>query len=123
MYVDQVWGVWPKAELWINGGFVTLKPWAAPKDVDVAIVDTFGRIEKYRDGAASLLTLHNVSSASLSGPAPRVQPYGGMVDGFAVPRLPANLRFWDDQWSTLCDKAKVPVPGFRKGYVKVVKPA
>lgn len=120
VYVELVWGIWDRAELWIDGGFVTHKGWAAPHDVDVAIVDTHGRIQARIDRALSLLTLDGAIVAGHQGA--RVQPFGGMIDGFAVAGLPQNRQYWETKWSGFLDKNRQPVSGVAKGFVKVVKP-
>lgn len=120
IYVEKVWAIWDRAELWIDGGFVTHKTWNAPNDVDVAVVDTYGRIQARIGQAVSLLTLEE--AVVNNHHATRVQPFGGMIDGFAVARLPHNLAYWENAWGRLNDANKDQVPNVSKGFVRVVQP-
>lgn len=123
LWSAAAWAIWPKAELWINGSFVTHKPWGPPQDVDVCIADTYGRITARQSRAVSLLTLLEVNVSQPSGSHRKIQPFGGMIDGFTVAlNVAASVALWDDQWSELRDREKKRVLG-RKGYVKVVNPA
>lgn len=124
LYAPLVWGLWPRATLWVNGGFVTHKDWAAPEDIDVVICDTSGRIDAKIDEAGHLITLLQATHQKSSVVAPKIQPMGGLIDGHPVGKQwPAIVAYYEDYWSTLLDKDKDPVAGFRKGYVEVVNPS
>jgi hypothetical protein len=114
VYADIVRSLFPEARLWINGGFVTHKS-EAPKDVDVVIVseapDTV-TIEQ----VAPLLTLQGVASEQPRLGIERLQPVGGLVDGFfANASMSDLLDYWDGQWSRVNGAPDTE----RKGYVEV----
>lgn len=81
IYAGRVWNVLPGARLWVDGGFVTHKKWAAPKDADVVIVITAGEAERLDEAGAealaSLLTLQGMTAQVPSLSQGRVQPMGG----------------------------------------------
>lgn len=53
----------------------------------------------------------------------RLQPMGGMVDGFLVdPTIAADLRMWHDIWSTVKGADGNIIHGLIKGYVEVANP-
>jgi hypothetical protein len=123
LYAPLVWGIWPRATLWVNGGFVTHKQWEAPADVDVVICDTTGRINAHVNEAGHLISLLNAQHAKASVVVPRIQPMGGLIDGHPVGKQsPGVVAYYEDYWSTLLDDRRDPVPHFRKGYVEVVNP-
>lgn len=112
------WELFPGSRLWIDGGFVVHKE-TKPKDIDVvgfvkaSEVDSLGVIDQSR--FESLLTfIENTDSKR------RIQPMGGLVDGFyAVRAVPEKFHYWDEFWSTVTDADKQPIPGQVKGYVEV----
>jgi hypothetical protein len=122
LYADRVWGLIPSARLWVNGGFVTHKRWAAPKDADVAVIVETAELGRASSRPAqSLWTLQGVT---VQEPhidlAKRIQPFGGLIDGFLAPALPATMSLWDSTWSSVTDESKNRVEGKVKGYVEVV---
>jgi len=119
-YAQLVWRRFPHARLWINGGFTTHKQWAAPNDADVVVLvpeDEFD-VEDLSD-IAPFLTLQNVNVERPAFTANRVQPMGGLIDGFVVPDNAANQFIWGDTWSRLKGPNGELVPDARKGYVEV----
>ncbi|ORL03395.1 hypothetical protein A6F55_09240 [Prescottella equi] len=115
-YADQVWSLLPTARLWVNGGFVTHKPWA-PKDIDVVNVVRAREIDCLDLPTLLPLLTHEAQDGS------RVQPMGGLIDGFHAVRGDAEkLLYWQDWWSTVTDVDGNAIPGIRKGYVEVVAP-
>lgn len=110
--------------LWINGGFVTHKPWAAPKDTDVAAVVPMAEYTNMCSSTDCLrfLTLQGVM-VMLPGtfaPVPRIQPMAGLIDGFVVPDDPSQTAVWDHNWSRVIDQNMVLLPPtVRKGYLEV----
>jgi hypothetical protein len=115
--------------LWINGGFVTHKTWAAPKDSDVAVVvPSADHTRVFNDPAASermcaYQTVHNMTaflSATTAVHATRLQPMAGLVDGFVIPDEPMQMALWDYRWSLVNDENGNLLPDtFRKGYLEV----
>lgn len=135
LYAELVWAEIADAKLWIDGGFVTHKPWAAPADADVVIVvpeATVPRVDAAR--LAPLITHQNMSTGSLSGPhgkpfrLARMQPMGGKIDGFVTVESDVDdmaegtASYWFDLWSRVTDRHKEPVTNLRKGFVEVVNP-
>lgn len=113
LYAENVWSLLPTAKLWLDGGFVTHKSWE-PKDVDVVILA--------RPSEAGLLEEDQLLPfLTLPGPGgTKIQPMGGLVDGFLVLRGNANeIPYWQDFWATVVDQDKNVVEGARKGYVEV----
>lgn len=127
LWSDLVWKRAPGARLWIDGGFVTHKPWAAPEDVDVAVLVPRKQAPALASAeSASLWTLQNVTSDKpdhLSGQVtPRLQPMAGLVDAFFFEsHLSATFDFWDHWWQLVTDEHKQLVPGMTKGYVEVLR--
>lgn len=123
VYASQVWQRFPDAKLWIDGGFITLKAWAAPKDVDIAVVvpdpgdyDPDGTVDDW-----PLWTRMRVSVEGSSVGAIRMQPMGGLVDGFFVAgNKPGSLRYWQALWQRLRLPDQPDQPD-AKGFVEVVQ--
>lgn len=109
--------------LWINGGFITHKSWAAPKDADVVVVVPMSDYANMCSNTDCLryLTLQGVMVGypQTSAPVSRVQPMAGLIDSFVVPDDPAQLAVWDLTWSTVTDQNKNVVAAVKKGYLEV----
>jgi hypothetical protein len=125
LYAELVWNFFPTARLWVNGGFVTHKD-LPPHDVDVAFLVPTSELQSVfsvQSDAFALLTLQGVSSEEprIAG-IERVQPFGGLVDSFAVPvDNPAAMKVWATRWSM----ASTPSgDGYRtdveKGFLEVI---
>ena len=100
----------------MNGGFVTHKS-AKPKDIDVVIVARPSEVNVLDMSDMIPLLTHTGEDGV------RVQPMGGLVDGFIVERgNPDKIRYWDDYWKTVLDESRVALEGERKGYVEVSAP-
>jgi hypothetical protein len=123
LYSELVWARFPRALLWVDGGFVTHKPWAAPKDVDVAVLIHEPYDPKDHPEDASLWTLLEVSASQpMLDSVERVQPMGGLVDGFYVPAHSAPTVDW---WRAFWQRFKQPgLPDLlnAKGFVEVTRP-
>ncbi len=117
VYESEVRRLLPGARLWLDGGFVTLKQWGAPKDVDVCIVAT--REEMAAVGAAAIRPLLTQTTSE----GERIQPMSGLVDGFLTYSKPdpnAQTAYWAHQWSRVRDWQGNEDPARRKGYVEVM---
>lgn len=113
----QVWNLLPTARLWVDGGFITHKE-EPPKDVDVALL--VRRSELAALGDSEWAILDGLLTDGSSGV--RVQPMGGLVDGFMIERgEPAAVAYWDHAWSGVYDEDGARIEDIAKGYV-VVKP-
>lgn len=115
-WMGQVAAVLGPCSFWIDGGFVTHKPWGPPNDVDVTIASTSARFdgltEQQRDLLLPLLTRHDGQI--------RVQPMNGLVDAFIVLiDNPASYEYWDGFWSGLRGRDGQIAPQVAKGYLEV----
>jgi hypothetical protein len=105
----------PNAKFWVNGGFVTHKSWAAPKDVDVVILVR-------QDDLNSLTTEQEIRLESMLTrvESDRIQPMSGLVDAFVCSRGDIDKTlYWRESWSILSDENKNPIDGKQKGFLEV----
>ncbi len=113
VYARGIWDLLPTAKLWVNGGFVSHKP-TKPKDIDVVVLARVSELNAVPWDEILPLVTHAADDGT------RVQPMGGLVDGFIAKRgNPEEIRYWDDYWKTVLDLDRNPIPGERKGYVEV----
>lgn len=119
LWCDLVWNLLPDSPMWIDGGFVTHKTWAAPHDVDVAVVTKQSIYNQAIDNRwrGQLWTTNNSSDKTQ-----RVQPMGGYVDGFPVIRGLHDPRIFEQTWTTVTDQNGDVIKGAVKGYLEVRKP-
>jgi hypothetical protein len=107
----------------LNGGFTTHKSWAAPKDVDLAIGLNNAEFKSaYHPDNHSLVTLADgaVNQPQKGMQLVKLQPMGGLVDGYLFPARLANMaRYWEDHWSKVKDEHGNEIVGARKGFVEV----
>jgi hypothetical protein len=115
LYIDQVRKVLPNATvLWVNGGFVTHKPWAPPEDVDVVLPVVAASVNALEEQAIKQLFSYFLPNGN------KVQPMAGLVDGFVFDQTsPDQHAYWNGLWSRVLDSAKAQVPGAVKGYLEV----
>jgi len=126
LYSQLIWDIYPDARLRIDGGFVTHKTWAAPDDVDIAVVcPTISPAQRDAAVGAGLFSIRDAQGMvhrRQIQPIPKLHPMGGLVDAFYVPEKDTHYReFFEEYWSTETDLNKQPT-GRRKGYVEVVNP-
>lgn len=121
-YTQLVRMLIPTGSLWIDGGFVTQKA-IRPTDVDVvvcpsewAIVEAFSEDDWTK--FYGLMTLQDVIVGSVPIYVPRIQPFGGALDGFLC--YPGLESYWDGLWTRVTDQNKVEIPGKKKGYAEVI---
>lgn len=117
LWVDQLRSLIPTGKLWVNGGFVTHKSWAAPKDIDVVLlckpddVNALSLADKAL--LATLLTQHGAGGF-------RKQPMGGLVDGFLTFKGDTIKTVeWLTQWSGVTDQHHNQIVGMTKGFLEV----
>lgn len=126
LYARLIWRIVPDARLRINGGFVTHKPWAAPEDVDIAVVcPTISQDQLERAIVAPLFTLLDVKGVVVEIPVeiPKLHMMGGLVDAFPIlPGLPLLDASFRRIWSTVKGEDGGLIPNLTKGYVEVVNP-
>lgn len=124
LYAELVWLRFPEATLWIDGGFVTLKDYAAPEDADVVVMvaDAGDYDPASHSEDLPLWTLLGVSADRPSiDRAERLQPFGGLIDGFfARAEIEPVADFWRGWWQRLPAPGKPDVAD-AKGYVEVTK--
>lgn len=110
----------PNARYWINGGFVTHKSWAAPKDVDVVVLVTEASLNSLdSDQQEQFASLMTEDDGTL-----RRQPMGGLVDGFYTVRGSASSgdpAYWNNQWSRVKGQDGAPVVDLYKGFLEVIQ--
>lgn len=125
LYAKIVADLCPGLALWVNGGFVTHKEWAAPKDADVAVVVPQAHYSNVCSNpmAWTYVTLQGVAVAVPStgaGLIGRIQPMAGLIDGFLTSDDPALSDVWHYRWSLVTDEKGNLLPGTtRKGYLEV----
>lgn len=113
LWTDLVRAMLPDARFWVDGGFVTRKPWAAPSDVDVTVLVTPAALNALslaeQNQMSQLLTKRGVGKAM-----------GGLVDAYLIVRGDVSQTvYWRDLWSTALDEDRRPLPGVKKGYLEV----
>jgi hypothetical protein len=126
LYAKLIWQIIPDARLRINGGFVTHKSWAAPADVDIAVVcPTISQDQLDRATSAPLFTLLNVSGeiAKSRVTIAKLHLMGGLVDAFPIlPALPATDALFRRIWAMVKGEDGTITPGLTKGYIEVSNP-
>ncbi|MEW1882175.1 hypothetical protein AB0O58_21045 [Rhodococcus sp. NPDC080181] len=110
------------ARLWIDGGFVTQKPWAAPEDADIVVVVPMEEyVAKVNDPRwFPLWTFLNATSSEPSRWTEKLHPMGGLLDTFLMPDVEDALGIWDLRWSSVNGPNGELVPGAVKGYLEVI---
>lgn len=118
VWVRAVGVLLPGSKCWINGGFVTHKTWAAPEDADVVVFATEAQLAALTDQQQKQLDTLLTQHPSGGG---RVQPMGGLVDGFlSVRNEPDNTIYWLHQWGRVRGSDRGEVHDVRKGFLEVV---
>jgi hypothetical protein len=124
LYYRLVRRLVPSGKLWVDGGFGTQKG-AEPHDVDVVVLPAdWSALASLPDAAQrdflGLLTHQDVIVGSLDPPAwwSRIQPVGGVLDGFVC--HPGHEALWAATWSSVKGDDGLIVPGMAKGFVEVV---
>lgn len=118
VWLRAVGTLFPGARCWVDGGFVTWKTWAPPTDIDV----TFFVKDADVNGldARQQATLQTLLTSNPSG-GPRVQPMGGMVDGYMSLRsIPDRTLYWRQQWSRVKAADGSEVQNVAKGFLEVI---
>jgi hypothetical protein len=121
LYTSLVKSAFSDARIWIDGGFVTHKPWAEPEDADIVVVVP---LEEYVAKANDprwfpLWTFLNATSSEPPRWTEKLHPMGGLLDTFLVPDVEAVLGIWDQRWSSVNGPDGNLVPGVTKGYLEV----
>lgn len=125
LYAKIVATLCPGPALWVNGGFVTHKAWAAPKDADVVVVVPQVHYPNVCSNPMvwAYITLQGVTASDPStggGLIGRIQPMAGLIDGFLISDDPALSGVWDYRWSLVNDENGNLLPDTtRKGYLEV----
>lgn len=134
-YAQTIWRILPGAELWINGGFCTLKDWEAPNDIDIAVGIDHQDLPLLSDPSVRLQldSLRTQEVQLNDGTTTKVHAMGGQIDAYMYPSVtaeqkkgPLNLgleehRYYD-LWSSVKGKNGTEIIGIRKGFIKVVNP-
>lgn len=123
VYLDILSTRFQPQRVFLNGGFVTYKTWAAPKDADLAIgLSSADYKSTFAPENISAWTLGGVSVTEPgSYVVPKIQPMLGLVDGYFFPNaLPAFRAYWEDFYGKVKDQHGNEIPGVRKGFVEVI---
>lgn len=122
LYSSLVQSAFSSARLWIDGGFVTQKPWAAPEDADIVVVVPMEEyVAKVNDPRwFPLWTFLNATSSEPSRWTEKLHPMGGLLDTFLMPDVEDALGIWDLRWSSVNGPNGELVPGAVKGYLEVI---
>lgn len=127
LHIESMLELLPGATIWLDGGFVSHKTWAAPEDADVVYFADLDQLERLSaEELMPLVTTSGVDGAlggSSSGSrmgVPRLQPMGGLVDAFVALRDPVQFSHWGGIWSTVKGADGAVVRGASKGFVEVV---
>lgn len=105
----------PSARFWVDGGFVTHKPWGVPSDVDVTVMLRRDDLNNLTPGEQAQLD----PMFTKIGP-PRQQPMSGLVDAFLCIRGDVDKTlYWREHWSTVLDESRAKIDGTRKGFLEV----
>lgn len=123
-YAARVRALFWTGSLWVDGGFVTHKPWAPPEDVDVTIVVrramTRALTPEQRVRLYGLLTLHGLYARSPAVAVSRLRAMGDLVDAAICVRDDrARLAEMHETWSRVRGDNGAELPGAVKGYVEV----
>ncbi|WP_423817428.1 DUF6932 family protein [Rothia nasimurium] len=136
-YAQTIWRVIPESELLLDGGFCTLKDWAAPEDIDVAFTVPSQYRERVNSDPSLQLVLTSLFTRTIKDPATgtirRLRPFADQIDGYMVPLglpptnypglgLVTQEQYWHHQWSNVKAQDGTVHAGIRKGFIKVVNP-
>lgn len=109
----RLWHTLAQAELpgvryWLSGSFLTNK--TSPSDLDVILVLEPRHVRAFTptasDSVRVLVSHLNVFAEQPAGAAAKLQPVGGLIDGFYCPGwIPEYTRIWQARWTTEFDKA------------------
>ncbi|BBY43238.1 DUF6932 family protein [Mycolicibacterium celeriflavum] len=125
LYAKIVANLCPGLALWVNGGFITHKSWAAPKDADVVVVVPQAHYPNVCSNPSvwTYITLQGVIVSDPStggGRIGRIQPMAGLIDGFIISDDPTLSDVWAYRWSLVNDEDGNLLPDTtRKGFLEV----
>jgi hypothetical protein len=113
LFIGEIKASLPSATtIWVDGGFVTHKTWAAPHDADVTIPVIHSEWNALTERRR--LELHSWFLPN----GDKVQPMSGLIDSFVFDLTSRDrARYWNDTWSTVTDEHKTEIPGAVKGWV------
>jgi hypothetical protein len=118
VWVAQMAAMLPGTRYWVNGGFVTHKPWAAPSDIDVVILVRAADVNALPSHHQDLFSA-SFTAADAGGR--RVQPMGGLVDAyFGLRDEPDRATYWHEFWGKVKLEDGTESATDRKGYVEVI---
>lgn len=108
--------------VWVDGGFVTHKPWT-PEDVDVLYLTTFDGLTNC--GGESDLPLWTLSKVRAEfGPRQvqtgKLHPMAGLLDGYADKDNGANRERWNRRFSRFKRQDGTADPVVTKGFLEVI---
>lgn len=107
------------ATIWVDGGLVTRKSWAAPDDADVVtLIDPTEIGVDFRSRTRLLRT--TLAGSSVGKPNVIVKPMGGLIDGYVDPDIPARRLYWENWFSSVRLPDQTLSDHQVKGFVEVL---
>lgn len=112
---QQAAGYFPGASVFIDGGFVTWKPWEPPSDIDVTI---FARKEQFV--ALESWRRPELFNDTIDGTTEVRKPQNGLVDAhWAIRGIPQKVDYWTYYFSRVRGKSGEILDGATKGFLEV----
>ncbi|WNM28452.1 hypothetical protein RN607_05475 [Demequina capsici] len=108
--------LFPGTTIWLDGGFVTHKDWAAPHDVDVAVHASGPVMARWNPALVPVFRSYFTDRDA------GTQPMGGLVDAFFFASdNPAARQYWRNQWGKVRGRDRNTALGVQKGFVEVIR--
>lgn len=107
----------PGARLWLDGGFITHKSWAAPSDADIVAHHPNEIAEAWSEAQVRLL------KGMLTNGDTGERPMGGLIDAYwFASGNSQSSSYWKDLWTRVRGRDGLEVIGHSKGFVEVIRP-
>ena len=124
LYLDDVLSFAPVHSAWINGGFITLKEWGPPQDIDLVLKVSAtemnmlsAELRKRFRRAMTLPSGIDQSGKDLG----KTAPMNGMIDAYyLLDNQMEDARRWHAQWSSLRGPEGHTLDDTHKGFVEVM---
>ncbi|WP_290473566.1 hypothetical protein [Leifsonia sp. 71-9] len=117
VWLRQMAVLLPNHRYWVDGGFVTHKVSAAPKDIDVVVLARQIELNDLSPNSQDSLS-HLMTS---NGAGRRLQPMNGLVDAFiAIREEPDSAPYWHQTWSSVRADDGGTRHNVSKGYLEVI---
>ena len=129
LYARMIRAHFSNPTIWVNGGFVTRKLWAAPDDADVVtLIDPAQALGNFLDNVKLLVTAvaDRLSVTASGGRAipfaagVQMKPMGGLIDAYMGADLPAIRAYWQRWFSNVRLPDGSISAGDTKGFVELI---